>query len=273
MSDPELNQPVRDLVKKILDKHNLQSVTLTQPQKSPDNFQSTKEALDFLALHLNGASKNVISSFNKIKNFFLGIDTVKKTIPVPQPTVTGQKPVTKVDKPKQTTSTVDEIVFKLIPREVKGSRRWLRKAVELNPDQAKTDFGNGKLTAATVNNWLALYSPTKNNQSPDQLVIDINKQWSDFKSKHKDVQVYQNPSSAVEKQALDLRKTLAQKAKNLPPSAKAKLSLPKVRQRSTAQQKGNKLSGKGKSSAGPKGSFGGLSDFLALIKELRAAFV
>jgi len=144
----------------------------------------------------------------------------------PQVKPTGNPPSKK--KESLPPNSVQEIVVRLTKGE-KGSYRWLRKALELNPEAAQADFGKS-LTVKTFDTWM------KNHQVPEiktdkekpTLVKEINDAWADFKKKNPKVKVYKNPSSRTEQQALDLRKRLWKKARTLSEEDKKKINLPQV---------------------------------------------
>jgi len=182
-----------------------------------------------------------------------------------------QKPPVVLVEEKPTNSTVDEIVFKLIPRGKKVSRRWLRKAIELNPEQAQKDFLSGKLTGSNFSQWKSLHEALPQGKTEAVLLKELKDQWSTWRKANPGVLITQKPSNKQEKEGLDLHKKLSNDAKPLSEENRKKLSLPKVKP--YASKASAKTQGK---RAQKKVSNGDLTQDVSIIKtifELLGSFV
>jgi len=200
-------------------------------------------------------------------------------IPPPKPTepkvAQVAKPIAKVSKPpkeedEKLITGAREMCDEIWPKEVKGSRRWLIRALLVSPDSAKQDFKSKKLTKENFNQWINVHSPLRI-KDPIERVKEINKEWSDFKKSHPTIGVYQKPANKDERDALELRKKLWQKAKGLSEEEKKKIALPKVRMSAPKKKEQTRKP----SQPQPKSNdlLSGLRPIFQMLKELKAIFV
>jgi len=210
--------------------------------------------------------------FEKFLNEFIDnkLKTVKK-VPTDVP-VEKKAPIPKKEKAVREFTTVEKRLLEIWPKEDKRSRRWLRTALTLDIEQATADFKAKKLTRESFDTWYSTHKKLPQVDDKKLLVSSINKEWINFKTKHPDVKVFINPSNAEEKEALNLRKTLWNKAKGLSEEEKKLLSLPKPKRRPKSDKPGVTKE-KSKATRGKSSDLlGGLRPIFELLKELKTIF-